>query len=568
MGKKAKKRRNEQEELEVNTFLNGRLPGDETQGVAGPSQISGHLRGGDFGLTDYAVAQMYLRNGVYDFRMARPTADNLTTSGEGQNPVSSAIFDRTATGSSRHGGGGLGSPSIHGTIVTRSSGAQMFSTDPIISRSHSTLTRQRDTTDLESTNTPAEDPSSKHATRNWRSPRSNPAAEDALDSSSSPVHLSPHRPSRSPTPVVEFVPGIPSPEYLQTSLEPSFPCPISANKPKLLILDLNGTLVYRSPRNRRNRTITPRPYMESFTRWVTHPESGLQTMIWSSAQPVNVEKMALACFGEDGAKSLRAIWARDTLGLTQRDYARKVQTVKDLNIVWKKLPFTALDTILLDDSFLKAHLQPYNHLILPEYDSDLCRRDASITQQHLASASKSDPSANDAGPNIEDMNLLEHSGDPDQTLLAVIGILSAAVRQTNVSSWMRAGGLWGSVHTVSQPSPTPEAPVSVDLSLTSTSPNEIDPIWSRRCAEKRKRRSSSDGGEDEDVVADQVGPHGEAYSEVQPPPPQKLWYEDPEVLADWVDRGRAELGRLGIPVQHGLRLDSKADMPTGHELRS
>lgn len=63
--------------------------------------------------------------------------------------------------------------------------------------------------------------------------------------------------------------------------------------------------------------------MESFTRWVTHPASGLETMVWSSAQPVNVERMARACFGEDGVRRLKAIWARDTLGLSEADYGER-----------------------------------------------------------------------------------------------------------------------------------------------------------------------------------------------------------------------------------------------------
>lgn len=37
--------------------------------------------------------------------------------------------------------------------------------------------------------------------------------------------------------------------------------------------------------------------------------------------------------------------------------------------------YSALNTLLLDDSALKAHLQPHNHLTLPEYTADLRSRD-------------------------------------------------------------------------------------------------------------------------------------------------------------------------------------------------
>jgi len=60
-----------------------------------------------------------------------------------------------------------------------------------------------------------------------------------------------------------------------------------------------------------------------------------------------------------------------------------VQTVKNLEKLWEGLgppaegenQFSAKDTILLDDSALKAHMQPYNHLILPEYDAETRRTD-------------------------------------------------------------------------------------------------------------------------------------------------------------------------------------------------
>ena len=61
-------------------------------------------------------------------------------------------------------------------------------------------------------------------------------------------------------------------------------------------------------------------------------------MVWSSAQPHSVDDMVAKCFdveregamrmeGEDGDRrkgrdNLVAVWARDTLGLTQAEYSK------------------------------------------------------------------------------------------------------------------------------------------------------------------------------------------------------------------------------------------------------
>lgn len=124
----------------------------------------------------------------------------------------------------------------------------------------------------------------------------------------------------------------PSPEYLAVTLEPSFKLNDARAQRKLLVLDLNGTLVFRSPHQKRNayqmrgnqrplRTVHRRPYLTSFTEYLFHPgnREWLDTMIWSSAQPHSVADMVDHCF--PGKKDeLAAIWARDTLGLTQEDY--------------------------------------------------------------------------------------------------------------------------------------------------------------------------------------------------------------------------------------------------------
>jgi hypothetical protein len=129
----------------------------------------------------------------------------------------------------------------------------------------------------------------------------------------------------------------PSEEYLKISLEKSNGEGLVR---KLLVLDLNGTLVYRSPHRsfpgrrgrdvyaqfnpskpRPLRTAHPRPYLTSLRNYLFHPSTKcwLDTMVWSSAQPHSVDDMVDKCF-EDKIEELVAIWARDRMGLDANDY--------------------------------------------------------------------------------------------------------------------------------------------------------------------------------------------------------------------------------------------------------
>ncbi|KAG8976717.1 hypothetical protein FRB90_009039, partial [Tulasnella sp. 427] len=166
---------------------------------------------------------------------------------------------------------------------------------------------------------------------------------------------------------LQFVPGKPSKAYLKQADIPSHRSePLSlvteSTQSKLLILDLNGTLLFRKKLPNGIRRPYPRPYVPAFLSWIFHQDNALETMIWSSAQPENVKKMVGECFGEEYETQLRAVWARDTLGLSKAQYYQKVQTVKNLEVVWDKLPYSVRNTVLVDDSPLKAHMQPFNHI--------------------------------------------------------------------------------------------------------------------------------------------------------------------------------------------------------------
>ena len=163
--------------------------------------------------------------------------------------------------------------------------------------------------------------------------------------------------SRSPSPLVPEKRTSPTESYLQQSVQPSLPLADPTASRKLLVLDLNGTLLLRSAHSGRRappfpysrilhsngdydpsstgprtiprstylppapRTVYPRPYLPSFLAYIFHPTTlqWLDTMVWSSAQPFSVNDMVDKCFGTY-KEGLKAIWARDTLGLSHDEY--------------------------------------------------------------------------------------------------------------------------------------------------------------------------------------------------------------------------------------------------------
>ncbi|KAF9517703.1 hypothetical protein BS47DRAFT_475547 [Hydnum rufescens UP504] len=290
---------------------------------------------------------------------------------------------------------------------------------------------------------------------------------------------------------------------------------------KLVVLDLNGTLVFRPPGpSGKPRKIHPRPYMNVFAQFLAL-HSGLDTMIWSSAQPHNVETMVDRAFGSLRS-GLKHVWARDTLGLSQRDFSRKVQTVKDLNILWRDLPeqvlekerYSALNTVLLDDSALKAHLQPYNHLPLPEYDAALRKND-------LAAIEEIDKSA---------------PGEPrqfrfDPSLLAVVGVLDELVRQDSVCAWIHADGLWAGFK--DWVGVTPQS----DMLALNLIPQEIPQESKGLTAPIKKKPRWRD-----------------RRKNLEDPSPSPVWFSNQLCFEHWVARGTKAAEKLGIVVHHGLPL--------------
>ncbi|KAL8772576.1 MAG: hypothetical protein Q9209_002237 [Squamulea sp. 1 TL-2023] len=145
-------------------------------------------------------------------------------------------------------------------------------------------------------------------------------------------------------------------------------------QPLLLVLDLNGTLLYRP---KASSAYKPRPSLSSF---LSHVISNYKVLIWSSAKSQNVTGICSQIFTKAQRKLLLGEWARDTLDLTPAQYSAKVQVYKRLDRIWStdRIQRTHPDfqngqrwgqwnTLLLDDSVLKSSAQPYNAVVVPEF---------------------------------------------------------------------------------------------------------------------------------------------------------------------------------------------------------
>jgi hypothetical protein len=123
----------------------------------------------------------------------------------------------------------------------------------------------------------------------------------------------------------------------------------AASRPpgKLLVLDLNGTLIYRNKSSGNSRTSYPRPYLGNFLDYLLANESdagnnGWSVFVWSSAQPHNVRGMLESTFDPDQIEGLwdekgaampgvqnakgrvLGVWARDKMGLSAQQYGESL----------------------------------------------------------------------------------------------------------------------------------------------------------------------------------------------------------------------------------------------------
>ncbi|KAF9489255.1 hypothetical protein BDN71DRAFT_1456341 [Pleurotus eryngii] len=365
-----------------------------------------------------------------------------------------------------------------------------------------------------------------------------PAEERRGKSSSPPRHkskLPPREPAAdralpSQAPVEEQEP---SSQYLDVTLIPSVTLSQPTDLRKPLVLDLNGTLILRSPYkpppkgSTHNpygpcplRTVLPRPFLLSFREYLFHrrTKEWLDTMVWSSAQPHSVEDMVHRAFCDPelaGAKSKDELGKVDTLGLASDAYFQKTQTTKNLETPWKHfqgsegVQHSASSTLLLDGSPLKARLQPLNHLCVKEYTSEMRLADLQVVSE-------------DSTPSY-DINAYYNL---DLTLLAVIGALDAIKWESNVAvaGWVRSGGLSLNGADSAEPPRVEDSQFPSKSRSVGPAPDPSPPLASPVEVEHTAEERVAGG----------------------------MWFEESPSVIAWATRGLSALKELGLEVVTGI----------------
>lgn len=149
--------------------------------------------------------------------------------------------------------------------------------------------------------------------------------------------------------------------------------------PLLVVIDLNGTLLYR-PSRKNSTSFQGRHHAKEF---VTYCVQTFWVVFWSSAKPMNVKGMVDQLLPKALRKQVVGVWGRDKFGLTEQDYNKRTQCYKRLTKLWNDPLIKSSypnrrpgfeggcwdqgNTVLIDDSVEKARSEPHNAITLPEY---------------------------------------------------------------------------------------------------------------------------------------------------------------------------------------------------------
>jgi hypothetical protein len=173
--------------------------------------------------------------------------------------------------------------------------------------------------------------------------------------------------------------GTPDPTNEYLALSNVMPRPLHEPQHLLVVIDLNGTLLFR-PSRRQPTKFTARPNTRQFLRYCIET---FTVVIWSSAKPENVNNMCDTILTPELRKQVVAIWGRDKFGLSRADYETRVQCYKRLTKLWsdnkvaRSHPLWAsggrwnqTNTVLVDDSLEKGRSEPFNLVEIPEFFGD------------------------------------------------------------------------------------------------------------------------------------------------------------------------------------------------------
>jgi hypothetical protein len=136
-------------------------------------------------------------------------------------------------------------------------------------------------------------------------------------------------------------------------------------------------------------------------------------------------------------------------------------------------------------------------------------------------------------PALVDSEYSEGDEQYDQTLLAVIGILDTLKLESNVASWMRAGGLWKSSAPVNAMIHEPR--MRADM--------KVNP-------KRQKKPTSNEAGETLPLQVGQID-----AAQMDPTLPEEMidpWFTHAFIMHRWSAKGLTALRRLNIEVEPAM----------------
>ena len=311
---------------------------------------------------------------------------------------------------------------------------------------------------------------------------------------------------------------------------------------------------------------------------------------------------------------------------------RKAQTTKDLEKPWAALGLcpgfneevekeaeealqahSARTTVLLDDSPLKAKLQPWNHICIREYVASMRQDDVACWESEERARERREEVAREvdgggAADGTAEVKIQTNGANPaeggedgrhvadevggknkrkrakkkknkvalisedtsssesfptdrtrapreprptyDPTLLAVIGVLDALKHESNIAGWIRAGRLRASATARDE-----ENDIKSDNPVPSSPPPAIlsapyDDVRVTDGHPKRRRIEPLGTSAESAIDVDQLEEGKEGGSSEEAELGQ--WYEDASVMSYWVNRGLKALEELGEEVVSGV----------------
>jgi hypothetical protein len=151
--------------------------------------------------------------------------------------------------------------------------------------------------------------------------------------------------------------------------------------------------------------------------------------------------------------------------------------------------------------------------------------------------------------NIDQASL---STEFDKTLLAVIGIVDALRPESNVSGWIRAGGLWAGKGTSTAIAKNSESRPKEEELERAPSPTDVEVCKKADIGEALGNDAETVAGTGTEL---EETTEKESKSKEVPSTGERsvsMWFEDVETFEEWVARGREALKALGIPERHGI----------------